>query len=390
MPLQRSPLERTTTTPYLTPKTSNILTDSIFGVKDKNVDNAVKRKRLIMDNSPEAQNLNMAEEMLVMSEMLIKAVESMEEMKVMMERILKENKQVKEELEMIKIGLKNNGQRQEEIIKDTERQNKEEQSGGEKSKKKGYADVLKEMKPALLVKGVKDGETAKEIMQEIKKKVSPKTAKIRGTKETKRGNIIIECENQEAVKELKEKVEKRIGPKVNVEIVEKRRPKVKVIGMEGEFTKEEIEEYLMEMNGDIFTTTEQFDIVHIFSTSRIKGFKMELEPEVYELVMQRKSLMVGWFPCRVQECLDVMRCYKCQGFGHKSMKCTNETICAKCGGKHEYKECKSEIEQCVNCMNVNKTANMNLDVNHIAWSNTCSVLRRKETLERRRVEYRKE
>jgi hypothetical protein len=309
-----------------------------------------------------------------------------------MERVLEENMLVKLELESLKKYLKENYERQAQHSKICEKEDKMEvKIDDETYRKKGYADVVKEMKPALLVKGAKDGESAKEIMKEIKKKVSPKSAKIRGTKETNKGNIIIECENQEAVKELKEKVEKSIGPNANVEIIGKRKPKVKVMGMEGQFTKEEIEDYLVEMNGDLFNSREQFNIVHIFSTTNNNGFKMEVDPEVYKLVMKKKSVMIGWFPCRVQECLDIMRCFKCQEFGHKSMNCTSEeVICAKCGGKHDYRTCQSEVEQCVNCVKVNNATKMNLDVNHMAWSNTCGVLRRKEDLERRRVDYRNE
>lgn len=387
--VQRSP----PSTPLWTPVKS--LSSDIFA-ENFNVGKVGTTKRTRLDISDEiAPNSNFEQDGNIegIKVALNAAIKGIDDLMAEVRLLREDNSQIKQELLQIKeqnktlmkkAELRTSNEMQEECMKQTKR--KEEEG----NKRKGYAEVVKEMKPALLVKGVKDGETAKEIMMEIKKKVSPKTAKIRGTKETNKGNIIIECENHEAVKELKEKVEKSMGPKVNVEIVEKRKPKVKVMGMEDDFTKEEIQEYLMEMNGDIFTSREQFNIVHIFSTPRMKGFKMELESEVFELVMKRKSLMVGWFPCRVQECLDVLRCYKCQEFGHKSTNCTKETICAKCGGEHVFQVCQAEKEQCINCMNVNKAAKLSLDVNHTAWSNTCSVLRRKEDLERRKIGYKKE
>lgn len=45
-----------------------------------------------------------------------------------------------------------------------------------------------------------------------------------------------------------------------------------------------------------------------------------------------------------------MRCYVCQGFGHKSDKCTRQqTKCSKCAGTHKYTECTNSDLLCVNC-----------------------------------------
>lgn len=67
--------------------------------------------------------------------------------------------------------------------------------------------------------------------------------------------------------------------------VEKRKPKVKVMGIEVGFTKENIENNLIEMNGDIFALKEQYEIVYNFLSIRNNGFKMGLDLEVYILVM---------------------------------------------------------------------------------------------------------
>ena len=44
-----------------------------------------------------------------------------------------------------------------------------------------------------------------------------------------------------------------------------------------------------------------------------------------------------------------MRCFKCQKFGHGSMRCkSSKTICGRCTGEHDSKDCKL-TPKCVNC-----------------------------------------
>ena len=44
-----------------------------------------------------------------------------------------------------------------------------------------------------------------------------------------------------------------------------------------------------------------------------------------------------------------LRCFKCQGFGHKSQGCRGVAKCARCGGAHGVRECKTSTIKCPNC-----------------------------------------
>lgn len=44
-----------------------------------------------------------------------------------------------------------------------------------------------------------------------------------------------------------------------------------------------------------------------------------------------------------------VRCYRCQRFGHMGNQCHGKPRCSKCGGEHEWKECKEENMKCCNC-----------------------------------------
>lgn len=44
-----------------------------------------------------------------------------------------------------------------------------------------------------------------------------------------------------------------------------------------------------------------------------------------------------------------LRCYKCQGYGHGSGKCTHEERCSRCGQNHNYLVCTADEPFCVHC-----------------------------------------
>lgn len=47
---------------------------------------------------------------------------------------------------------------------------------------------------------------------------------------------------------------------------------------------------------------------------------------------------------------DLLRCYKCQKFGHVAAVCRGKQWCARCGGEHEYGKCGQGVNpKCCNC-----------------------------------------
>lgn len=73
-----------------------------------------------------------------------------------------------------------------------------------------------------------------------------------------------------------------------------------------------------------------------------------------------KHLAIGFQYCRVDDYVNVTRCYKCQEYGHTSAKCKSLTevcsLCAKTG--HDHRNCpnKNGPFTCINCKKVKKPA----------------------------------
>lgn len=44
-----------------------------------------------------------------------------------------------------------------------------------------------------------------------------------------------------------------------------------------------------------------------------------------------------------------LRCFKCQRYGHIVAACRGDRRCGKCGGEHEFSECKEKVVKCGSC-----------------------------------------
>lgn len=86
---------------------------------------------------------------------------------------------------------------------------------------------------------------------------------------------------------------------------------------------------------------------------------VECSAKVRNELRRRDRIYIGWQSCRIKDYNPVVRCYKCQSFGHVAKYCRQKDRCSHCAEEHELKSCKN-LEQparCVNCLTVKKEAN---------------------------------
>lgn len=89
-------------------------------------------------------------------------------------------------------------------------------------------------------------------------------------------------------------------------------------------------------------------------------------------VLKQGKVTVGWSRCRITQDVQPVRCYRCLGYGHKSMNCkeTDRTdCCLRCGEQgHKAKGCVAP-PKCLICSS-------ETDINHPSGSYACSTYRR--------------
>jgi hypothetical protein len=137
-------------------------------------------------------------------------------------------------------------------------------------------------------------------------------------------------------------------------------------------------EYVVKMNGSLFNLDSHCRVIRVFPTKKrpdVFQAILEIDRLAYETVMKRGGLVVGYDHCVVYDALEVSRCFNCNDFNHSSRSCSNVRSCPRCSLDHEVKSCKSETLKCINCVRLNKSKNLNLDVAHAAWDTGCPAYR---------------
>lgn len=79
---------------------------------------------------------------------------------------------------------------------------------------------------------------------------------------------------------------------------------------------------------------------------------VEMKEELAIRLLRSGYLKVGCVSCRVQKKTKVIRCYRCQGFGHLAATCTGPDwirACWKCGKKGHKAAVRDSAPQCYLC-----------------------------------------
>lgn len=294
--------------------------------------------------------------------------------------------QIKEQLNTVTDSLLS------EVVKEV-RDNKIEHQPSKVSET--YADKLRKANNQTLVIRPKVGQVQgrAKTSEIVKKAVDPTelgigVTKVKGVKD---GGLVVCLEDNNDREKLKIEVEKKLGQQYDIKEVQKWKPRVKVVGIYENLSKDEMKECIMKQNSFVQNESD----VEVIIVKKVKNKFMailEVSADTFRKIMEAGKLRIRWSVCRVFECFDILRCYRCLGFNHKAENCRNleenGKVCSRCGGQdHREKECREEERKCVNCVRANRHFNMNLDIYHGAFDNDCSVLLRQMERKRERIEY---
>lgn len=222
---------------------------------------------------------------------------------------------------------------------------------------------------------------------ELTKIIDPKSIGISDIHNIPNGGIAIDCKTRDETAKLKDEAYTKMGDKYTVKITESRVVKVKLIGMSDKLSEDEMLKTMREQNE--FLKNSEIKIKAIFENKKQNDFGaiLEMDNESYNKIINGEKIKIGWCRCRVFECIDVRRCYKCCGYQHRSSQCKNRLSCLKCGGEHLMKDCSARNSVCVNCKTAVEKLNVKLDIFHPAYSFTCPVYKRKVQIEKKKMKF---
>lgn len=216
-------------------------------------------------------------------------------------------------------------------------------------------------------------ETYNEVVKAIQKHV---VYPINKTIKTKKGLTIIRCKNGEDVLPMIDTLKEKFGNRYEVTKERIRNPRLKVVNMENNMNKEELETDINERN---FNFSDSKCVVqHMYGNKKkSNNAYIELTGDLYAHVKNNGGFIyVGHEKCKVYDDFNLNPCFRCGGYGHSSKSCRHEETCLKCGQRHSTIECKEESFKCLSCIRLNSARQQNCNVDHkLTDTKACEFLK---------------
>jgi len=189
-------------------------------------------------------------------------------------------------------------------------------------------------------------------LSEIRNKI--KVIKIR---QMRQKGIVIEVNGKEDVKLINSANIFKSG--LEIKEPKKLSPTIMIYDVDEKHNKEDLKEDLIQKNFDNISTqehTELLDKIKFLKCFKTKNnyvnWIVQIPGRYIEEILAKGRVYMEWQIYRVREFINVIRCYKCQGYGHTAKVCHSaEHLCELCGKQdHMKQDCpQKETPTCVNC-----------------------------------------
>jgi hypothetical protein len=282
---------------------------------------------------------------------------------------------------------------------------------------KSYSSVVKtsplplventNTKHTIIVKPNNDKTNCKQTEDIVKNIIITNNCKI-GVKRVKnisKGGIAIECSSIEECDKALYMIKAK-STELSADKAALKSPKIAIYGITDDLTESEIINEIITKNQEIKTFVKDLNEEELKKNlcikfkfrqkvkSMVNTWVLEVSPEIRKIVMKSKNLLIGWKSCSVADYISILRCFRCNGFGHKgydsSNPCKRDVCCGHCGQSHETKRCKPTESNafCINCDRFNKKSNKIIyNTNHSSFSSDCNCFIRIQNIVKSKTNY---
>lgn len=236
----------------------------------------------------------------------------------------------------------------------------------------------------------KVNQSSEKSRKEVQKSINPTKINvgIRDIKETKSGCIVLKCDTEQEIKRLTVEVENKLKGKYEVERPKKTFPKIKIAGYTGGEAMDTLEKTIREQNTWIDSSEHlKVSFVRKLKNKPSSTIYAECSGSLLVKMLDHQKVCIGWERLPVYEDLNVARCFNCQGFHHKSNKCTRGLVCGNCSEEHNTLECDKNTKRCINCMTANEQYKLGYDINHKALDSNCPSLKYHTLVLKNKIDY---
>lgn len=246
----------------------------------------------------------------------------------------------------------------------------------------------------MVIKPKVDGANCKDTEKAVRDsidlvKINAGVTKIR---HVQNGGVYLGARTGNELQKLKDEATNAMGHNFEIYIPKLRLPKVVIRGVGREYANDEFVNELMQTNPG-FDENDHVKVVYHRQVKQHNGTKwmyfLEVSGRTYSKIVDR-HVNIDFQSQVVREYVDVLRCYKCQQYGHKSTNCNAEEICGKCSGNHKFSCCNEANLQCMNCKAYNTQYQTNLSVDHVCGSRSCHQQIEMMKKQKERINYNEE
>lgn len=188
---------------------------------------------------------------------------------------------------------------------------------------------------------------------------------------TKSGQLVMRVKTKEETEKLRTLIEgeERLKGKVKITVPKRRRQRILILSVDVDVTEDEVKTSLVRVLEDGgLSASADVDVVRHYPTRRGSvNWIIDVDADGADLLIARRRLCIALERYRMVGFVPVVRCFKCQAYGHMTMRCPGPEKCVRCSGAHGIKDCKETEEKCANCANRDD----DIDIAHRADSMDC-------------------
>ncbi|KAJ3641888.1 hypothetical protein Zmor_028358 [Zophobas morio] len=234
------------------------------------------------------------------------------------------------------------------------------------------ATIAKNSQQTIIVKPKDKTQSVHKTKSDIMAKIDPvdSSVLIGKVKNLKEGGVLLGCDDVGRFKQLAKS--KKLSSDYDIRDIKTLRPRIRIAGMSDWIDESCIIPYLVKQNEYIFNNVDEYKLIK-FSPLKKKDKTdsffalLEVDIETYKKALNIGHCLIGLDACSIYCGIDVLRCYKCNGYNHSSKNCNSELSCPRCAGKHVVKECTAVNLCCTNCSNLKSNEKFdNIAVDHAA------------------------
>lgn len=234
--------------------------------------------------------------------------------------------------------------------------------GGKKPKRPRSEAVL--IRPA-------DGRKYADVLKDIRSKVRPDDigVTVKAVRETRAGYILVELGEKPKDKDkFGEALRTAVGDAGEVRTLVPR-AQVDIRDLDAATDEEEVKAALDTFFGDVKGGDYKISLSRANRWGNVMAF-VEMDDHMVTDLDKAGHIKIGWVNCRVRRRTNVVRCYRCHGYGHISADCKatdRRSACWRCGQEgHKAIACTNEPKCCLCAEQCKDKA-----VDHVPGSSRC-------------------